>query len=143
MSTFTTITSDLGIGATPEQLAHIEAIIRDLALDTLEQEWISGFGLARDASLLIHDGQYADTEYPEHLGWGHSSLSHALSFARRTGVERTVLFHHDPLHTDEQLDRLGAEARESWAAAGGDPAAVELAVEGAEIEVRTAAPSVA
>ncbi len=34
-------------------------------LDTLEEEWISGFGLARDASLLIHDGQYADAEYPE------------------------------------------------------------------------------
>ncbi len=46
-------------------------------LDALEEDWISGFGLARDASLLIHDGQYADAEYPDHIGWGHSSLSHA------------------------------------------------------------------
>ena len=51
----------------------------------LEEDWISGFDLARDASLLIHDGQYADAEYPDHVGWGHSALSHALAFARRTG----------------------------------------------------------
>ncbi len=88
-------------------------------LDALEEDWISGFGLARDASLLIHDGQYADAEYPDHVGWGHSSLSHALSFARRTGAERTVLFHHDPMHSDERLDRLGREAQERWAAIGG------------------------
>ena len=28
-------------------------------------------------------------------------------------AERTVLFHHDPLHSDERLDRLGEEARAS------------------------------
>ena len=42
-------------------------------LDRLEEDWISGFALAQDASLLIHDGQYADAEYPDHLGWGHSA----------------------------------------------------------------------
>ena len=110
-------------------------------LDSLEEDWISGFGLARDASLLIHDGQYADSEYPDHLGWGHSSISHALSFARRTGVSRTALFHHDPLHSDERLDLLGAEARDLWVTAGGAPGAVEMAVEGAELDVRALAPS--
>jgi phosphoribosyl 1,2-cyclic phosphodiesterase len=110
-------------------------------LETMEEEWISGFGLARDASLLIHDGQYADAEYPNHVGWGHSALSHALSFARRTASGRTVLFHHDPLHSDEQLDRIEVEACERWAAAGGRPGAIELGVEGAEIDVRRPAPS--
>jgi phosphoribosyl 1,2-cyclic phosphodiesterase len=99
-------------------------------LDQLEESWISGFDLARDASLLIHDGQYTAT-------------SHALSFARRTAAERTVLFHHDPLHSDDQLDALGAEAREQWLALGGDPATLELGAERAEYELpaRTAAPA--
>jgi phosphoribosyl 1,2-cyclic phosphodiesterase len=110
-------------------------------LDQLEDEWISGLGLARDASMLIHDGQYADTEYPDHVGWGHSALSHSLSFARRSGAERTVLFHHDPMHSDEFLDRLGAEAREGWAALGGDPAAIELAAERAEYELPVRKPT--
>ena len=41
---------------------HEPALGADLA--ELEEDWISGFDLARDASLLIHDGQYTDAEYP-------------------------------------------------------------------------------
>ena len=65
--------------------------------DRFRGGWISGFALARDTSLLIHDGQYADAEYPEHVGWG-PRRSPRLSFAHRTSAERTVLFHHDPMH---------------------------------------------
>ncbi len=104
-------------------------------LDRLDDDWISGFDLARDASLLIHDGQYSDAEYPEHLGWGHSSISDALAFARRTRAERTLLFHHDPLHSDDFLDALGRTVRERWAGLGGAPNAVELAFERAELEL--------
>ena len=112
-------------------------------LDRLEDEWISGFALARQTSLLIHDGQYSDAEYPNHVGWGHSALSHALSFARRTEAERTVLFHHDPLHSDGFLDDLGVEAKREWARLGGDPAAIALGAEGDEIELplRSAQPA--
>jgi phosphoribosyl 1,2-cyclic phosphodiesterase len=109
-------------------------------LEALDEGWISGFELARDASLLIHDGQYSDAEYPEHLGWGHSALSHSLAFAKRTGAQRTVLFHHDPLHSDDRLDRLGEEGRERWAAIGGREGAIELGVEGGEYELPVRAP---
>ena len=40
-----------------------------------------------------------------------------------------MLFHHDPMHSDERLDQLGEEARERWAAMGGREGAIELAVE--------------
>jgi phosphoribosyl 1,2-cyclic phosphodiesterase len=109
-------------------------------LDELEEDWISGFELARDTSLLIHDGQYTDAEYPDHVGWGHSALSHTLSFAHRAGAERTVLFHHDPLHSDAFLDRLGTEAQEGWAARGGIGDAVSLGAEGAELELAAPRP---
>ncbi len=112
-------------------------------IEALDEDWISGFALARDASLLIHDGQYADAEYPDHLGWGHSSISHALSFAHRAGAERTVLFHHDPLHSDARLDRLDEEVRQRWAELGGAPGAVELGAEGVEYELPARSPSVA
>jgi phosphoribosyl 1,2-cyclic phosphodiesterase len=107
-------------------------------IDSLEDGWISGFALAHDASLLIHDGQYSDLEYPDHLGWGHSSITHALSFAKRSRARQTVLFHHDPLHSDGELDRLGAEARRRWSDLGGEQDAIDLAVEGAEIELPAA-----
>ena len=55
-------------------------------------EWISGFDLARDADLLIHDCQYTDDEYPDHVGWGHSRLTDTLTFARRVEARRLLLF---------------------------------------------------
>ena len=76
------------------------------SLADLEEEWISGFDLATGATLLIHDCQYTDEEYPHHIGWGHSPLSDALTFAQRTDAERVLLFHHDPLHSDDFMDRL-------------------------------------
>ena len=78
-------------------------------LTELEDEWISGFDLAHGATLLIHDCQYADEEYPSHIGWGHSPLSDALAFADRTAVDSVLLFHHDPLHSDDYLDELGSD----------------------------------
>jgi phosphoribosyl 1,2-cyclic phosphodiesterase len=96
--------------------------------------WISGSGLAAGASLLIHDGQYTDEEYPDHIGWGHSSVSDAVSFAQRAEAERLIVFHHDPLHDDATLDRLQAFARDSWGTGrAGDE--VSLAVEGTTIEL--------
>lgn len=47
-----------------------------------------------------------------------------------------LLFHHDPLHSDEMLDGLGAAAAERWAALGGANDAIELATERREISLR-------
>jgi phosphoribosyl 1,2-cyclic phosphodiesterase len=76
----------------------------------LHRDWTSGAGLAAGADLLIHDAQYSQEEYSEHVGWGHSSLQHTLAFAALAGVKHLVPFHHDPTHTDADLDRLIAEA---------------------------------
>ncbi|HEY5977251.1 MAG TPA: MBL fold metallo-hydrolase [Solirubrobacterales bacterium] len=118
---------------------HEPALGADLG--SLDEDWISGFALAQDASLLIHDGQYADDEYPEHVGWGHSSLTHALTFAHRSAAERTLLFHHDPLHSDDRLDAHAADARARWAELGGREGAVELGIEGAEYQLPAREPS--
>jgi phosphoribosyl 1,2-cyclic phosphodiesterase len=104
-------------------------------LSELDDEWISGFELARGASLLIHDCQYTDAEYPSHLGWGHCPLSDALEFARRTAAERLLLFHHDPLHSDDFLDSFCGEVTSGWESLGGSAGEVELATERREIEL--------
>jgi ribonuclease BN (tRNA processing enzyme) len=110
-------------------------------LEGLEREWISGYDLARDADLLIHDCQYTDEEYPAHVGWGHSAMSDTLTFAARVGAKRLLLFHHDPLHADEFLDQFCAGARRAWQERGFDATRLELGMEGAEFEVgRTVQP---
>jgi ribonuclease BN (tRNA processing enzyme) len=81
---------------------------RELAKDS---DWVSGFELAQGVDLLIHDAQYSVTEYAQRVGWGHSTIADALTFAARAGVRRLVPFHHDPGHDDAALDRLVDEAR--------------------------------
>jgi ribonuclease BN (tRNA processing enzyme) len=76
----------------------------------LAGEWTSGYRLAADADLLIHDAQYSRAEYAERVGFGHSSIQQSIQFAGLAGVKQLVPFHHDPGHSDEQLDQLMAEA---------------------------------
>jgi phosphoribosyl 1,2-cyclic phosphodiesterase len=104
----------------------------------LDDDWVSGLDLARGASLLIHDCQYTDDEYPAHVGWGHSRLSDALLFGQRAAAERLLLFHHDPLHTDDFLDACCARVAERAADFGKPPEWAELATERREITVAPA-----
>ncbi|MBM3666704.1 MAG: MBL fold metallo-hydrolase [Actinobacteria bacterium] len=110
-------------------------------LEEIGQEWISGYDLARSADLLIHDCQYTDEEYPDHVGWGHSRLSDTLTFARRTDARRVMLFHHDPLHTDDFLDTFLDTANGRWRALGGEPGQLTMASERLELEVSAPAPA--
>jgi phosphoribosyl 1,2-cyclic phosphodiesterase len=111
-------------------------------LADLDEEWISGLDLARRASLLLHDSQYTDEEYPTHIGWGHSSLSDALVFAHRAQAERVLLFHHDPLHSDDFLDTFGDLAVERAGEFGKPADWAELAKERCEIAPPGAAPAI-
>lgn len=73
-----------------------------------EPRWTSGFALAHATDLLIHDSQYTDDEYVLKIGWGHSTLAHAITFFHHTDARRLLAFHHDPTHSDEMLDVLFA-----------------------------------
>jgi phosphoribosyl 1,2-cyclic phosphodiesterase len=109
------------------------------SLSQLPPDWISGYDLGCEASLLIHDCQYSDDEYADHVGWGHSPLSDALAFAQRVEAQRVLLFHHDPMHTDDYLDAFYGGALQRWGELGGSAQALEMAVERREIEVGVAA----
>lgn len=87
---------------------------------------------ARGANLLIHDAQYTEEEYNSPTvpkqGWGHSTWQMAASVAHAAGVQRLALFHHDPMHDDDMLEKLEREAQAAF------PAAV-MAREGMKIEL--------
>jgi phosphoribosyl 1,2-cyclic phosphodiesterase len=112
-------------------------------LAELDDDWISGFELAHGASLLIHDCQYTDQEYTNHLGWGHSPMSDALAFGHRVGADKLLLFHHDPLHSDDFLDTFCDEVASHWRELGGKPEQVELAAERHEVVVEDHTPQAA
>jgi phosphoribosyl 1,2-cyclic phosphodiesterase len=67
---------------------------------------------AKDTDVLIHDAQYTTAEYMDgKQGWGHSTIDMACEVAQRSGAKRLLLYHHDPGHSDEQIDAMEREAQ--------------------------------
>ena len=77
----------------------------DPILDSVLREYADG------ADLLIHDAQYTPEEYARYKGRGHSTWTEAVKVAQESHVKELVLFHHDPFHDDETLQRIVNEAR--------------------------------
>ena len=94
-------------------------------------QWLSGSELAMEADILLHDAQYTAEEYTHRAGWGHSSMEDALRYAELTGVKRLILSHHDPMHSDAQLDEMYAHLQQS----ASFPFVYEMAVEGASFQI--------
>jgi phosphoribosyl 1,2-cyclic phosphodiesterase len=101
-------------------------------LRSVEPEWVSGHAVAHDADVLLHDSQYTEEEYHQRIGWGHSSVEHVVTFAQISDVRRLIMFHHDPLHTDADLDAILVRALELWPGHMTEPV---LAYEGMEVSL--------
>jgi phosphoribosyl 1,2-cyclic phosphodiesterase len=109
---------------------HEPAIGVDLV--SVSPDWVSGYGVARGADVLFHDAQYTEEEYEQKVGWGHSSIAHTVTFGLISKVRRLIMFHHDPLHSDDQLEAMLARAQTLW---GAERNGLSLAYEGMEIDV--------
>jgi phosphoribosyl 1,2-cyclic phosphodiesterase len=66
----------------------------------------------RNVDLLILDAQYTATEYPQRIGWGHGCVPNTVELAIKARVKELALFHHDPLHDDEQIDGIVKHAQQ-------------------------------
>ena len=86
----------------------------------------------RGADLLIREAQYTTSEYEQKRGWGHSRFDDAIFDAMAVGVKKIALFHHDPQHDDEFLER---ELRDLQARYSSSPLKIMLAREGQSVEL--------
>jgi ribonuclease BN (tRNA processing enzyme) len=64
--------------------------------------------LAAGVDLLIHDAQHTAEELPSRVGWGHSAADYPVRLAELAGAKAVLLFHHDPIRTDEEVDAIVA-----------------------------------
>jgi phosphoribosyl 1,2-cyclic phosphodiesterase len=112
----------------PDHEPALGGILRERSPD-----WISGSAIAAGVDLVVHDAQFSEDEYPHYVGWGHSSVSDAVGFASAAGARQLLLFHHEPRHSDHELERLEERARELAAADGLAPPS--LAREGMVVEL--------
>jgi phosphoribosyl 1,2-cyclic phosphodiesterase len=114
------------------QLASRDGISEDEARDFATAERKKMVEFIQGCDLAILDAQYTDEEYTKHIGWGHSSVSSVVSLALDADVRQLLLFHHDPNHDDEMIDKMVEHAR-ALVTKSGKPLEVEGAREGAEI----------
>lgn len=63
---------------------------------------LTAFVMNTDA--LITDCTYNDEEYNSKIGWGHSAIEQVVDLANRARVKTLYLFHHDPDHSDADID---------------------------------------
>jgi phosphoribosyl 1,2-cyclic phosphodiesterase len=68
--------------------------------------------LAKDADLLIYDTQFTPEEYRSRPHWGHSRPDDAIEIAREAKVKKLCLFHHAPMRSDDDNDKILAAYRE-------------------------------
>lgn len=78
--------------------------------------------LCAGADLVIHDAQYREEEFAEKAHWGHCTVDYAVAVADQAGARRLALFHHDPGHDDDTVDKILEHAR----AVAGDTALEEV-----------------
>ena len=74
--------------------------------------------LCDGVDLLVHDAQYTEDEFVELSDWGHSTPAYAVRVATEAGARRLDMFHHDPGHTDRQIDGMLRAARQVAQATG-------------------------
>lgn len=80
--------------------------------------------------LLIHDGQYNLTTYPDKHGWGHSAWEKVVPFALRSGVKKLLLTHHDPDSDDRKLRTLDGHLKSEFS---NKFEIIQLAQEGSQV----------
>ncbi len=72
---------------------------------------------SRGCDVFIYDSMYTEAEYhgrngaPSKVGWGHSTTERAVEAANAAQAKRLVLFHHEPLRTDDRMDALVRQIR--------------------------------
>lgn len=66
--------------------------------------------LADHADLAVYDATYTEDEIVSRIGWGHSTWLRGIRLAEKANVKHLCLFHHDPSHDDDFMDKLAAEA---------------------------------
>jgi phosphoribosyl 1,2-cyclic phosphodiesterase len=74
----------------------------------------------KNADLLIADAQYTDEEYPKKVGWGHARSNTVVDLAIQASVRQLALTHHDPMHSDRDVDAMVLTASERARSIGAD-----------------------
>ncbi|MDD5066050.1 MAG: MBL fold metallo-hydrolase [bacterium] len=65
-----------------------------------------------NAEAIIFDAQYTMQEYISKINWGHSTNTMAVDIAVHCKIKKLILFHHEPIYTDEFIETTVRKSKE-------------------------------
>ncbi len=100
----------------------------------IDEQCLTIVNAVRGVDVLIADSSYTPEEHRIKAGWGHGTFDSSIKLALNAGARILYCTHHEPTRSDDELERVFAEALERNASILGK-LEVRLAREGQEIEV--------
>lgn len=79
--------------------------LNDEFINKMHQFW-------SNADILIFDAQYTMQEYISKINWGHSTNTMAVDIAVQCRIKKLILFHHEPIYTDEFVETTVRKSKE-------------------------------
>jgi phosphoribosyl 1,2-cyclic phosphodiesterase len=73
--------------------------------------------LIDSADLVIYDAAFCEKEMARYRGFGHSSWEEGVKLCRAAKAKKLAIFHHSPLREDDELDKIGEDAKATFAGA--------------------------
>jgi ribonuclease BN (tRNA processing enzyme) len=103
--------------------------------ELIEEQYRSIVQAIKGVDILIADCAYTVEEYPAKKGWGHGTFDSSILLAQAAGAKILYCTHHEPTRSDDELERVFAEAVARYPQAGESGLDIRLAREGDEIEI--------
>jgi phosphoribosyl 1,2-cyclic phosphodiesterase len=99
-------------------------ILLDNEFTELQKDELLKF--CKDTDLLIWDGMFTDGELTKKQGWGHSSIEEAVRFSKLSKIKRTLVCHHAPDRTDQQIDVIKTTLASEFVAFGYEKMVIDV-----------------
>jgi len=80
----------------------------------------------KGADLVIYDCTYSEEEFPDRLGWGHSTWNEGVRICQLAGVKQMAMFHYSPDYNDDQIQALERDAKAAWSGVFGAKEGMEI-----------------
>jgi phosphoribosyl 1,2-cyclic phosphodiesterase len=64
-----------------------------------------------NSDLVIYDAHFTNEEYPNYVGWGHSTWQEGIKLIEAAGAKRLVLFHHANFRSDQEMEIIEQQAQ--------------------------------
>ncbi|MDD2721599.1 MAG: MBL fold metallo-hydrolase [Gallionella sp.] len=100
----------------------------------IEEQRVSIVEAIRGVDVLVADASYTVEEYQAKKGWGHGHFDSCIQLALDAGVKTLFCTHHEPTRSDDELERVFAEAVARHAHLSGK-LDIRLASEELELEI--------